>query len=168
MSEKVKKSIWDETGPDRYLGDFNCNAQNLAVLKYVEHAKKHTGVLSNSNLSKIDTFISEIPSNPNVSDIYQYLDNVCGIDGVGIPIAICMLSRLRSSEFPPFDQYVLLGLFRSDVLTQDEHDVLARKKISTFSEIYVRKIVKRWREETASGRKPSDIDESWVLLGKKK
>ena len=66
--------------------------------------QKKAGVLGSCEFSKIDRFIAKIPFNPNALGICQYLDEVCGIDGVGIPIVICMVFRLRFVEFPLFDQ----------------------------------------------------------------
>tara|TARA_Y100000589_G_C27167409_1_gene635294 strand:+ start:1484 stop:1990 length:507 start_codon:yes stop_codon:yes gene_type:complete len=166
MKRKVRKSIWDANGPSKFENDFSPKDRSLSILRYVEHAKKQTGILCADDLRKIKRSIETVPRSPSKEDIKAYLVGVCGLDSVGIPIAICMLSRIRNSEFPPFDKFVLRGLLKADVINQDEFKILNRKNIDSFSDIYVDKVLKCWLEKIENGHKPSEIDELWVSLGK--
>jgi hypothetical protein len=166
MSDSVKKSIWDEDGPSKYKNEFVENEQPLSVLRYVENAKKQTGVLSVDDLRLIWTSIEAVPKDPTADDIQVYLQSTCGIDGVGIPIAICMLSRMRPSEFPPFDKFVLSGLFKSDEIDEEMFKVLEKKNIKTFSAAYVSKMIQLWKSKLMSGQLPSEIDKHWIVQGK--
>jgi thermostable 8-oxoguanine DNA glycosylase len=142
--------------------------KELATLRYVEHAKKQAGVVSNEDLRVVYESICSVPADATHDDIKTYLNSVCGIDGIGIRIAICMLARLRGKDFAPFDKYVLDGLRSDKVIKQDEHKTLKATNINTFPSLYMEKIVKKWREYIKKGHTPACIDERWIKLGKKK
>lgn len=168
MGDVVRKSIWKENEYERYLGDFSKNKKKLATLRYVEHAKKQAGVVSNEDLKLVYNSICSVPENATDNDIKNYLNSVCGIDGIGIRIAICMLSRLRSREFSPFDRFILAGLQRDEVITSTEHEILNKANIHTFPPLYINKIVRKWKQKINDGHTPSRIDKQWVKLGKQK
>jgi hypothetical protein len=77
-------------------------------------------------------------------------------EGAGIPILICMLAAetVDDGDYPPIDRKVVNGLKRHNAAAADRYDLIAasmagsanRRRVRTFSEVYVREVIPVWQK----------------------
>jgi hypothetical protein len=139
----------------------------ISRLQSIEAAKKRTPPVPVAKLAEVGARIAKRPS-PKRITACQFAEFIRGLTvyGLGIKTATCMLAVMSRGAYAPMDEQVAAGLHSLRVITSDEQKALNGSNVLQFSEVYVGKVLPKWRSQVAKGIKPQELDAKWARAGK--
>ena len=162
---EYRKSIWEQN-PEYRTEHKELNIDLIHIIdtiQSIEAAKKRTPPIPLKNLIKIAEISKELQNHSDITaeEFKRRLD-MFGCYGAGIKTRIAIMSRLSEGKYPPIDEKNLRGLRNLGLISEKEEKTLNGKNREKIARVYVEKILPKWNEERAKGRKPENIDDEWA------
>jgi len=160
-----RRTIWklnEEYAPPPEKAD-DVDLQRVGLIQSIEAAKKRTPPIP---IARLPELAEKPKAPPNVGELdpkafAAYLSDLC-VYGVGIKTAVCLLAVTSGGQFPPMDEKLAAGLLKLGFIDGEDGNALNSPNIETFTSVYVRKVVPRWRKARSKGEPPEDIDRRWA------
>jgi len=162
---EYKKSIWEPNPKYKTENDYISHdlLRIIDTIQSIEAAKKRVPPIPLQDLIKIAKKCKNLPSSDTItSEQFEKKLNHLLSYGAGIKMTIAIIAGVSHGQYPPIDKKNLSGLVKMQVITANEKEFFSRKKTGCIANVYVNKILPKWRKERNKGKLPQAIDEEWA------